>query len=70
MRNAKQYVPSPAPWRVKRTGSDIAILDRDGGTVIKKVVSQLSMEQYGQLSRNFDFIVDSSNRAAGQADCS
>jgi len=54
---------SRTPWLVKRTGSHIAIMDSDGNPVVKKVVSQLSIEQYSQLSCNFDFIVNACNAA-------
>jgi len=52
---------SPMPWSVKRSGAYIAILDRDGSTVIKKVVSQVTLEQYRVLAANFDFIVTACN---------
>ncbi len=53
--------PSPVPWSVKRAGGYIAILDRDGKVVMKKVVNMLSIAQYEQLSRDFDFIVGACN---------
>lgn len=56
--------PSKTPWSIKRTGSDIAIVDCEGKVVLKKVVSSLSIPQYQKLSANFDFIVAACNVAA------
>lgn len=62
MQGENKVPPSPRPWSVKRTGSDISILDRDKKVVIKKVVSQLSMEQFAQLRDDFQLIVTCVNQ--------
>ncbi len=48
---------SPTPWSVYRTGDKISIKDARGKFVLRKTVSQVSMEEYKRLSADFDAIV-------------
>lgn len=58
---SSKYIASPLPWKVKRTGSSISIIDKNRAVIIKKIVNNCSIEEYKQLSCNFDFIVSTCN---------
>jgi hypothetical protein len=55
----------PRPWAVKRTGSTIGVVDANKKYVIRKVVNMLTIDEYKQLSANFEFVVDVVNKADG-----
>lgn len=60
--------PSPRPWAIHRTGSHLGIKDAAGKFVFRKVVSRLSIQEYEQLSADFELVVRQINAASGDED--
>ncbi len=58
--------PSPRPWVRHATGSHLGIRDATGKFVIRKVVSQLSLQECHQLDANFELIVRQVNAATDE----